>query len=71
MNKAEAELFVEDTKLAMRNTAVQLAVAEGGQSGVAMRFELRFVIDRGSDVVQLERRRVLQAAEAETRVSKI
>ena len=71
VNKVEAELFVEDTKIVMCNTAVQLAVAEGGQSGVVMCFELRFVIGRGSDVVQLEIRRVLQAAEAETRVSEI
>jgi hypothetical protein len=70
VNKFEkVELFVEDMKNAMRNTVGRLAVVEGEQLGEVVYFELGFVIDRGSDVAQLERRRVLQAAEAGTRVS--
>jgi len=63
------ELFVEDMKNEMRNTAERLAVVEGEQLGEVVCFGLGFVIDRGSDVARFERRRVLQAAEAGTRVS--
>jgi len=69
VNKFEMELFVQDMKNVMRKTAERLAVGEGEQLGEVVCFELEFVIDRVSDVAQLERRRVLQAAEAGTRVS--
>jgi hypothetical protein len=71
VNKVGVGLFEEDMKIVMRNTAEPLAAVEGGQLGEVMCFELELVIGRGSDVVRLERRHVLQAAEAGTRVSEI
>ena len=67
----KAELFAGDEMMETSNTAKRIAVVEVEQLGVVVCLELGSAIGRGFDGALFERRRVPQAAEARTQVSKL